>query len=406
MKSGNDVIQFLKIYLREHYAELFHQAYTDDESREVLKRIILNEHGKYIDSEEKADDILREIVGLSFIDELVKNDKRITDIGFDGGKLIVEGNGFHKYSIDEISEDDINKLIAKFSNATGKELTAKDSILNTSMNHLRLNAVHKQNAVNGTTMAIRVSKPKLALNLENFEEFAPDFMLEFIKAAVKTRCNVFISGDTGTGKTELQKLIMSLVPFEERIALIETNKDLYAKELFPDKDIFYWVANESATVEELISYAALRSNPIWIMVGEVVGREVLQMLQGILTGHKFTTTLHSVDARAIPKRLLGMAKMGYTFDEKMFLDDIYNYTQFGYHLEKKELTNGKTLRYLSEVVEYHSDHTATTVFEQTFTEREGFKHVVGNLSEEFMKRVEKYDLDYMGLPTTDYEVAY
>ncbi|MGM0941313.1 MAG: ATPase, T2SS/T4P/T4SS family [Bacillota bacterium] len=389
MRFEKNVVEMVKDDLKENYAEVFHNAFTDPIEKEVLRKILEERYKDLFSNQEKLDSIMRQVVGFDFVEDLAR-DKRITDIGFDGDKLIIEGNGIEKYIEPEINEEEIIQLIAKFSNSTGKELTAKDPILNTSSNHFRLNAVHTQNAVNGTTMAVRVTRPGLAITEENFENFAPLFVLDFLKAAVKARSNIFIAGDTGTGKTELQKLMISFIPFEERIALIESNKDLYAKENFPDKDIFYWVANGTATVEELIAYAGLRSHPVWIMVGEVLGREVYQMTQGILTGHKFTTTLHATDARAIPRRLLGMAKMGYNIDENMFLDDIYRYVDFGIHTEKID-----GIRYLSEIVEYHHDHTATTVFKQV-KNKNGFERTTGKLSSKFYERAMKYDSDFKG----------
>ncbi|PKR83055.1 CpaF/VirB11 family protein [Heyndrickxia camelliae] len=393
---SDETIDTIRTDLREHHAELYRKAYSDSESREVLKSVLLAKHKNIIDSEEKAESVLREIVGFSFIEDLIE-DNRITDIGFNGTDLIVEGNGISKYKIESVTEADIHKLIAKFANSTNRELTAKDPILNTSKDRLRLNAVHKQNAPYGTTMAIRVSRPYLALNEENWNDFAPNYILDFCKAAVKTRSNMIIVGETGTGKTEFQKTLISWIPFEERIALIEGTLEMCIKELFPDKDIFSWVASNNVTIEQLISLAGLRSHPVWIIVGEILGREVYQMLQGILTGHRFITTGHAVDARAIPKRLLGMAKMGYQVDDKMFLDDIYNYVDFGFHLKKR---NGR--RFLSEIVEFNSDHTATTVFKQVIT-KDGLKPIIGKLSNQFHERLIEFDCDYEGLPAAPIE---
>lgn len=386
-----ELLDVIKNDMKENHPGIYHESFSNDESRDVFKRILKGRHGKLLDTEDKLESVMRELVGLGIIEELITN-PNVTDIGFDGKKLIVEGNGIEKYTIEDIDEDYIEKIIAKFSNATGKDLTTKNPILNTSMKHLRLNAVHKQNAVDGTTAALRISRPGLALNEDNWINFAPIEVLYLLEAIVGTRSNCFISGSTGTGKTELQKLMISMIPFEERIALIESNKDLYVKENFPNKDIFYWVANETASMEDLIALAGLRSHPIWIMVGEVLGKEVYQMVQGILTDHKFITTLHAVGARAIPKRLLGMAKMGYQVDENMFLDDIYTYSDFGIHT-KKSKRNG--VRYLSEIVEYHDNHTATTVFKQRET-KNGFIHKYGVLSETFFERCEEYMIDYKG----------
>ncbi|TRZ39276.1 type II/IV secretion system protein (plasmid) [Niallia circulans] len=390
MSISEDLLLEIKNDLRENHAEEFQEAFADLETREVLKKIIANKHGSILNDDEKLESVVRELVGLGLVEEL-REDLRVTDVGFDGTKLIVEGNGIEKYSLETVSENEVIKLIAKFSNSTGKEISSKNPILNTSKDFMRLNAVHKQNAPSGTTMAIRISRPYMALSEENFKDFAPLEILEFLKAAVKGRSNMVIAGETGSGKTEFQKLLMSYIPFKERMAVIESTIDIYAKELWPDKDIFSWLATEGVSIEELIAYAGLRSHPVWIIVGEILGKEVYQMLQGILTGHRFMTTAHAYDARAIPKRLLGMAKSGYEVDDKMFLDDIYSYVHFGIHLKK---INGR--RFLSEIVEFHGDHTATTVFKQRMKKDGSLDISYGELSQDFFERIHELGSDFEG----------
>ncbi|MED4057141.1 ATPase, T2SS/T4P/T4SS family (plasmid) [Niallia taxi] len=390
MSISEDLLLEIKNDLRENHAEEFQEAFADLETREVLKKIIANKHGSILNDDEKLESVVRELVGLGLVEEL-REDLRVTDVGFDGTKLIVEGNGIEKYSLETVSENEVIKLIAKFSNSTGKEISSKNPILNTSKDFMRLNAVHKQNAPSGTTMAIRISRPYMALSEENFKDFAPLEILEFLKAAVKGRSNMVIAGETGSGKTEFQKLLMSYIPFKERMAVIESTIDIYAKELWPNKDIFSWLATEGVSIEELIAYAGLRSHPVWIIVGEILGKEVYQMLQGILTGHRFMTTAHAYDARAIPKRLLGMAKSGYEVDDKMFLDDIYSYVHFGIHLKK---INGR--RFLSEIVEFHGDHTATTVFKQRMKKDGSLDISYGELSQDFFERIHELGSDFEG----------
>lgn len=354
------------------------------------------EHGGILNDDEKVNYVVQELVGLSFLERII-DDERVTDVGFNGTDLIVEGNGFKKYKVTDldISEDRIIKLIAKFSNATGTELTPRDPILNSSMKHLRLNAVHKQNAPFGTTMAARVSRRQMALTEDNFVEcgFAPSYVLDLLRAMIETRCNMGIAGETGTGKTELQKLLMSFIPFEERFITIESVIEFYAKELLPDKDVYSWLATENVSIEELIK-AALRNHPVWIIIGETLGQEAYEMMQAVLSGHHIFTTLHAVDARAIPQRLLNMAKMGYRIDESSFIDNVYRYFQFGLFIKKR---NG--VRYLSEIVEYHNDQTATTVFKQIET-KDGLIQEIGELSEEFKQRLIEFDSDYKGMPTS------
>ncbi len=381
-----------EIMINDH-AELYHNAFTDDESKMALGILLKELFPKVLDTEAKVQHVVRELVGMGLIEE-IRSDERVTDIGFDGNRLWIQGNGFEKYSV-PFEIEDADKVVSKFSSSTRKELTAKKDILNTSKDRMRLNAVHKNVAKNGMTFAIRISRPGLALNEENFETFAPLYMLDFIKAVAQTRSNIMISGDTGTGKTEFQKLFINYIRPKERIAFIESNKDMYIKETFPERDIFYWVSNEKTTIEHLISHAALRSHPVWIMVAEVVGREVYQMMNGILTGHKIATTLHSVDARAQPYRLLGMAKEGYNIDENMFLDNFYRYVDWGFHIEKTEVEDGKEIRYLNEVVAFNSDHSATTVFKQEFV-GDGFEIETGALPANFIKKLKKFRVNYEG----------
>lgn len=384
-------------YLRQEHSDIYRKAFSDEEYREVLKKIVIKNYGEVLD-EEKAEKVIRDMVGLGIIEELIKENNQITDIGFDGTKLIVEGNGIEKYSINSISEDQVLKLIAKFSNSTNREFSNVKPILNTSKDYLRLNAVVKNNAPSGTTMSIRVSRPFMAVKESDFgdeeKHYAPIEILKLLKAMVESRSNVWIIGDTGAGKTELQKLMLSWIPFEERIDIIESVIDLYAKQLWPEKDIFSWLANENASIEDLINYAGLRTNPDWIVVGEVLGKESNAMMQAILTGHSLITTGHAYSVKAIPRRAVGMAKNGNQIDEKSFIDDFYNYVHFGIRVKK----NKKGIRYIAEIGEFNSNHTVTTIFKRKLHRDRSFSYEYKQLSDDFFERALEYECYYEGIP--------
>jgi len=184
-----------------------------------------------------------------------------------------------------------------------------------------VNAVHRSVSPFGTTLALRFSESKLVLNYQNFSDFAPPNVLNLLEAMVKTRGNIVISGETGSGKTELQKFLTGFIPFEEKIVLIEDTADSRLKEIYPEKDINSWISSEIVSFTDLIK-AALRNNPTWIILSETRGKEAYEMLQAVLSGHKMITTLHAVDVRAIPKRFVNMIKIGYSVDESSVLDDI------------------------------------------------------------------------------------
>lgn len=373
--------------LKRMHPQLLLDAFTDYEARVVLRDILKKEHGTLLSTDERLDYVIQETVGLGVIETIIKNEA-VTDISYNGTELIINTNQSKYIYEQEVSEGYIIKLIQKFANAVGKEFTPKSPILDAALSNLRLNAVHKSISPYGTTMALRSSKAKLALHEGNFEAFAPPYMLEFLQAAIKTRSNIVISGETGTGKTELQKLLVSMIPFNEKIALAEDTIDSHIKDLFPEKDIHSWITKPSTSFTDLIK-AALRNNPVWILVSETRGKEAYEMLQAVLSGHSIITTLHAVDARAIPKRFVNMMKMGYQVDEESIKHDIYNYIQFGVHIEKTEI-DGKVVRYLREVVEYLGDGTALTVFEQR-KEGNHIYPVVGSYSQEFQERLKKYN---------------
>lgn len=392
---SQEIIKGIKDELKDKHPEVYLEAFLSQEAREVLKIIIKNSNPLLLSIDEKLDYVIQEIVGLGVIDELLKKHENITDISFNGTFLTIETPEEKWVYEEELTENYINKLITKFANAVGKGFSPKEPILDAGLGYLRINAMHKVNSPYGTTMSLRVSKPKLALNEENFEVFAPLYILDFFKAVVKSRSNVVISGDTGTGKTELAKFLTSYIHFEEKIIVGEDTQEGHYKELFPDKDIISWLTSPGITYKDLIK-AALRNNPIWINIAETRGEEAYEMIQAVLSGHRIITTAHTVDARATPTRFVNMAKMGYQVDEKSLKEDIYRYFQFGFHIKKKKI-NGKTVRFLSEIVEYLDGEKTLTVFE---TEEDGDKFIyhIGNYSENFLKRLKDFNVDYRGLP--------
>lgn len=155
--------------------------------------------------------------------------------------------------------------------------------------------------------------------------------------------------------------------------MIEDVQETHAKELFPDKDIYAWITTPKKTISDLVK-ACLRNNPRWIIVSETRGAEAYEMLQAILSGHHVITTLHAINARAIPRRFVNMCASGYNINETAVEEDINRYFDFGVHI-KKVVINGKVIRYLNEIVEF-SDTGTTTVFKQKLINGEFIREMV------------------------------
>lgn|GEM_PF-3974588 len=92
-----------------------------------------------------------------------------------------------------------------------------------------------------------------------------------------------IAGETGSGKTELLKLLLSFIPKETRQIVIEDVQETHIKELFPEHDVFAWVTSPEKSIEDLVK-ASLRFYPKYINVSETRGAEAYEMIQAALFG--------------------------------------------------------------------------------------------------------------------------
>jgi len=394
-------VEQIRQSLIEEHADLVVRGMLDSDVRTKLEKIVMKDYRMVTKGNpDVVRYIVRETIGTGVIEEILQ-DESITDIGYNGNELIIETNDQKRiFDTDvEVTDTYIIRLVNKFANANDRDFTSKNPIFDGRFENIRINAVHTQNTApeSGTTMALRVVRPRLALTEDNFGAFAPPFMKDFFRFAALSKANMVISGTTGTGKTELHKFISSYIPFDHRIILIEDTPETFMKTMFPDKDIFSWVTNDDVSVTELIK-AGLRSHPVWMMVTETRGQEAYEMIQTVLSGHSIITSLHATDARAIPARFVNMAKMGYQVDEDSLTRDIRTYFDLGIHI-KKVVYHGRVIRYLSEIIGFHPEGDLT-IFKQRFVDGH-FEYETFDLPESYLTRLEDEMLDVreMNFPT-------
>lgn len=302
------------------------------------------------EEEQRIEKLLRNSFLNRFLDE-----ESITDISYNGTDLWVQDNKIGRYRPEEQpSYEEVFRLGKQIADTQGKEWTNSQPRLNTELANFRVNFIHEAISPSGCTFSIRVSKPRLVT--KNLADFANEDVAKLLSVLVQAEFNLIISGRTGSGKTELQKLLVDFISPFKKITLIEDTMDSHIKALYPDKDINSWRTLTESTRENKINYndlikEGLRNNPDWLIVAETRGSEAYDMLESALTDHSIITTIHADGASAIPSRLLSMIGQRYQVNEVLLGQDIVNTLRFGIYLTMEFEKDG-IKRFIKEIVEY------------------------------------------------------
>jgi pilus assembly protein CpaF len=191
----------------------------------------------------------------------------------------------------------------------------------------RVNAIIPPLAIDGPLLSIRRFAVK-ALTMQDFISFntISEPMALVLQGVVKARLNVLISGGTGSGKTTTLNILSGFIPPDERIVTIEDSAELQLQqphvvrlETRPPN-----IEGKGQVAARDLVRNALRMRPDRIVVGEVRGEEVLDMLQAMNTGHDGSlTTLHANSSRDALTRLETLMQMsGISLPEKAMREQI------------------------------------------------------------------------------------
>ena len=259
--------------------------------------------------------LIDEVTGLGPLEPLLK-DPTVTDILVNTHtQCFVER--FGKLELTEVQFKDerhLMRVIDKIVSAVGRRVDESQPWVDARLKDgSRVNALVPPCAVDGPLLSIRkFSKQPYGIDkLLEFGAFSEDMAL-FLQAVVGTRLNVLVSGGTGSGKTTTLNALSSFISNAERIVTIEDTAELQLQQVHvgrmesrPPN-----IEGKGEVSQRDLLRNALRMRPDRIIVGEVRGGEVLDMLQAMNTGHDGSmTTIHANSPRDAIGRIENMVSM-------------------------------------------------------------------------------------------------
>ena len=252
---------------------------------------------------------------LDILQELI-DDREVSEIMVNGaGNIFVERRGQvelwdRHFERQEQLEDIIQQIVSRVNRVVNVSSPIVDARLEDGS---RVHVVLPPIAIDGPAVTIRkFPEPITMEKLIRFGALTEEAAI-FLEKLVESGYNIFISGGTNSGKTNFLNALSSYIPVQERVITIEDSAELQITQIPNLVRLETRNANTEGegeiTMSQLIR-AALRMNPSRIVVGEVRGREALDMLQAMNTGHAGSlSTGHGNSPRDMMSRLETMVLM-------------------------------------------------------------------------------------------------
>lgn len=204
----------------------------------------------------------------------------------------------------KFSDEDIAKFCQETANFNRKIFDLEHPILDGNLpDGSRINILHKDFTNSGHAITIR----RYSKQIKNFDgspgifDLGPEWV-QFLKTLVKGKLNIVVAGGTGVGKTTFLNLLLQEMPQKERVITIEDTRELQVNL----SNVVRLEARQGLTIRELLKNT-LRMRPDRIIVGEVRGGEVFDLLQAMNTGHEGSMT--SVHANSPGECLLRLENL-------------------------------------------------------------------------------------------------
>jgi len=253
--------------------------------------------------------LVKELTGFGPLDDLLL-DPEVEDILINGYQdvYVSRGGVLERATVRFSDNHHLLRIVRRILAPLGRRLDESSPMVDARLpNGGRLNAIIEPLSVAGPSVSIRKFRK---------DPFTPDELLArgtfdraihaLLKAAVLGRCNIMISGGTSSGKTSLLNALASFIPHSERVITIEDTAELslnHPHVVRLESRLGGFDGEGAVSIRDLVRNS-LRMRPDRIVVGEVRGAEVLEMLQAMNTGHDGSmSTIHANSPRDALYRL-------------------------------------------------------------------------------------------------------
>ncbi|GHC67160.1 CpaF family protein [Limoniibacter endophyticus] len=289
-----------------------------EEIRDILNEIIAakNIAMAIFEQEELLEDICNDVLGYGPLDPLLARDD-IADIMVNGATdvYIEVGGKVERAGIRFRDNQQLLSICQRIVSQVGRRVDEASPICDARLpDGSRVNVIAPPLAIDGAALTIRKFK-KDKLTLDQLVRFGAisEPGAEILKIIGRVRCNIIISGGTGSGKTTLLNCLTNYIDRTERIITCEDSAELQLQQPHvvrletrpPNLE-----GEGQITMTDLVKNC-LRMRPERIIVGEVRGSEVFDLLQAMNTGHDGSMgTIHSNSPRECLNRIESMIAMG------------------------------------------------------------------------------------------------
>ncbi len=290
---------------------------------------------------------------LDILTELL-DDKSVKEIMINShNDIFIDRNGrYEKWDRHFESKEQLENIIQQIVSKINRTVNVSNPIVDARLEDgSRVHIVLPPIALKGPCMTIRKFPEKITIKKLIKYGSIDEETANFLKMLVENRYNIFISGGTGSGKTTFLNALSEFMPEDDRVITIEDSAELninHVKNLVSLETRDKNVEGDGEINMSMLIKAALRMNPDRIIVGEVRGKEALDMIQAMATGHDGSiSTGHANSAFDMLSRLETMVLMAENLPLSAIRQQISSSINIIIHLMK--LKNKKRVVY--EIIE-------------------------------------------------------